>query len=204
MKRTVHHLIAALVVATAGFAGTADAAMLFTDPGGTNWRDHPGAVGLSFTVTGGNDLTVTALGFIDQDEDGLAQDHRVGLWDSSGSLVGEVTVASGIGATLIDGFRYVDLAGPVTLTLGQSYTIGAETFDGTGADLFRDDGTSATLGAEIGSPAALYRETYNRPEYEHPGTGFVAPNMVYAPVPEPASLTLAGLGGLALLVRRRR
>lgn len=93
-------------------------------------NDLSGSVGADFTV-GPDDVWVDSLGFYDKNEDGLAQSHRVGIWDSSDNLVVEVTVPSGTTAELSDNFRWVSIpSGAVKLNANTQYTIGGEVFSG--------------------------------------------------------------------------
>lgn len=79
--------------------------------------------GWEFTLEG--PIEITHLGLYDRFQDGFALDHPIGLWDEDDTLLASVTISAGAGDTLIDDFRYVEIAGgPVTLTPGEMYTIG--------------------------------------------------------------------------------
>ena len=78
-------------------------------------------LGLEFQVN--SNITVTSLGFFDVGSDGLLASHEVGLWNSSGTLLGSVTVTPG--STPDGGFYYEDLASQINLTSGNSYRIAA-------------------------------------------------------------------------------
>ncbi|MGQ0613194.1 MAG: hypothetical protein ACT4PV_05595 [Planctomycetaceae bacterium] len=79
------------------------------------------SLGLDFDVLQG-DIEVTSLGVFDWQEDGLASDHTVRIYDRTGVMVASVDLPAG-GGTLQGGFRYVDLAAPVLLEAGFEGTI---------------------------------------------------------------------------------
>ena len=86
-----------------------------------------GVIGTRFKM-GDYDRTVTHLGFFDADSDGLGQPHSVGVYTAgnpagSGVLLGEVLVPAGTSAGYTNGYRWVALGSPLTLTNGQSYTV---------------------------------------------------------------------------------
>src|SRR5436309_1122273 len=83
-----------------------------------------GAWSLGWAFSTNTDVDVTALGFYDDNQDGLMEAHRVGIFDSAQNLLvfGEVNPAS----PLIGWFRYRDVT-PITLAAGQTYVIGATT-----------------------------------------------------------------------------
>src|SRR5437763_2410722 len=71
--------------------------------------------GWAFTLSG--PVLVTDLGFLDEDNDGLSNDHNVPIWDNTTmSVMAQANVPSA--GTLVDGFRYVSLPVPVLLPLG--------------------------------------------------------------------------------------
>ena len=77
-------------------------------------------MGWEFQVN--NDISVTALGFFDVGGNGLLTNHRVGIWTSSGTLLGSVTVTPTSSSS--GGYFYEDLSTPINLTAGNSYLIG--------------------------------------------------------------------------------
>jgi hypothetical protein len=77
-------------------------------------------VGWAFTLS--SQVSVTQLGLFDFDGNGFGTDHIVAIWTSTGTQLGQVTIASGTSGTLINGFRYVSIA-PLLLPAGD-YTIG--------------------------------------------------------------------------------
>ncbi|MCK5103213.1 MAG: PD40 domain-containing protein, partial [Cyclobacteriaceae bacterium] len=79
-------------------------------------------LGWEFLVN--SNITVTSLGFLDVDSDGLLASHEIGLWDSGGNLLGYVTVTPA-SAPNVDDFLYENLTTPIDLTSGNSYRIAA-------------------------------------------------------------------------------
>ena len=107
-------------------------------------------IGNEFTVDG-SDIQVNSLGVWDQADDGLAESHEVGLWDSLGALVVSATVPSGTAGALEDSYRYVNLGSSVTLLAGQSYRIAA--LYPSAVDPFNDPWDPDGDGNPFGSPA---------------------------------------------------
>ena len=204
--------------------------------GWTPKRDYAGTVGTTFNV-GASNLVVTALGFYDGPNnalansagtfgDGLLESHRVGIFDSAGTLLTlTLTIPSGTGAKLINDFRYVTLGTPLTLLAGQNYTIAGQipTTGGASSDVWRDDvniTSSFTFGAGVTKDVS--GSNGNNPRYysgpptnstfadgvfqatNNEGVGYASANFEYSVVPEPTTaITLvSGLG--MLLLRRRR
>lgn len=64
--------------------------------------------GWYFTTT--STTSVSALGWFDEGGDGLFQDHEVGLWTSSGTLLASTTVLAGNSGILMGGFRFQSIA----------------------------------------------------------------------------------------------
>ena len=106
-------------------------------------------------VVGMSDLLVTSLGFYDGPNtsvanaasafgDGLLEDHQVGIYNSSGTLLATTTIPAGTSAALVGEFRYLTLSEPITLLAGQSYTIagGIPTEQGANSDVWRNDGVN--------------------------------------------------------------
>ncbi|MDX1684026.1 MAG: DUF4082 domain-containing protein, partial [Saprospiraceae bacterium] len=119
------------------------------DPGVENltgcggFLNNDWSLGWAFTPT--EDIEVTALGVYDFSNNGLNSDHPVGLYDgATQALLASTTVPAGTGATLISGFRYVDLASPVVLTAGNTYVVAAVHLL-TGGDLYGSFCNSGTF-----------------------------------------------------------
>ena len=82
-------------------------------------------LGWEFTV-GAKPIEVTSLGFQDFGQDGLAFAHEVGIWRlSDQSLIASEIVPSGTSGTLVNFFRFEDLANPVLLIPGERYVVAA-------------------------------------------------------------------------------
>ena len=88
-------------------------------------------IGFKFAVLN-EAVTITALGFYDQNGDGLTTAHQVGLWTDSGQLLESITIPSGTVATLIipagtpgGGYRYSNLSAPRVLDPNTNYVIGS-------------------------------------------------------------------------------
>lgn len=161
-------------------------------------------IGTLFTV-GASGLSVTSLGIWDEGANGLTDSHAVGLWDSTGTLLGSVTVPSGTGGTLSNSFRYAALGTPVTLTAGQSYTLGAYYANGS-ADRYRTNSTTPTFSTDVSSPFArwILNSSLVRPTNTALGEAYVGPNLEYGVIPEPATWALFAAGLSTILVLRRR
>jgi hypothetical protein len=180
-------------------------------PGGSQnsaWNGNV-TIGWQFTLT--SPVTVTDLGFFDADDDGLSDPHEVGIWDSLETLLGSATVPPGIGATLLNGFRFVPVA-PFLLAPG-SYTIGSYG-NVTSPDEFRFgiSGSTAIPGLTLGGGV---QSTFGPTSLSFPGQvngfaaeGYFGPNFgingAPAPVPEPSTLSLVGITLGALLLARRK
>jgi PEP-CTERM motif len=216
--------LAALIVTSSGYnSGTT-----VFNQNGLGQFDQ--VVGWTFTV-GANDLQVTALGEWDksaaqgQSSAGLASSILVGLWDNSnGSLLASAFVPTGTaGTTLINDFRFVDLAAPVVLDSGKTYTLGDRRYPFGGIQShFNLQGVG---NAATGSPDVTFVRNVNTPTaFDINVTPFaqqmptqniggnpyrwLGPNIEYtvmqtSTVPEPGSLLLAAFS-LALLASTRR
>ncbi|WP_309712591.1 DUF4082 domain-containing protein [Armatimonas sp.] len=216
--RSLHILVAlTLLSGTALTTTTAHAqTTAFTIPSNPALRGVTGfTVGYTFTV-GASAISVTDLGFWDQDQDGLFLSHPITIWNGSGTSLGTATVPSGTGATLDNAYRYVSLGGsPIALAAGQTYTIGAF-FPNPGFPNPSDNspdsisGGSITAASGIALGAARFNPFNAFPTGDIVGTGqYMAPNFKFTAsgggaAPEPGTLALLALGGVAVLAKRRR
>ena len=198
--------IAALAI-LGGLAASAQAApvsaLTFT-AASTNSTTTTTTRGYAFNVTSAG-LVATHLSFWDEGGDGLGQSHDVGLWNPAGILIASATVPSGTAATLLDGFRFVDIA-DVALPVGNGYVVGALFLDGSPdrqalslSGLGTASGITYVQGRFINGPVTLTLPTTSL-SLGLPGGSLLVDLQAIA-VPEPTTLALAALA-LAALVRR--
>lgn len=88
-------------------------------PSGTERNDYTGNLGTIFRVN--QDVTITMLAYYDHGGNGLAVSHTLRLYETldaaaTGTVIAEVVVPAGTGTRLSDGFRWVELPTPVTLS----------------------------------------------------------------------------------------
>ncbi len=165
-----------------------------------------GTLGWVFTTN--EPIIVTHLGVFDGGGDGLNESHAIGLWRVVDTELVTTTVPSGTAATLEDDYRYVPISG-VILDAGQTFVIGAH-FTGFQEEIRHPTTSYAT------DPAITWVEGRNTgfaggaltvPTIVNPAPGTFAMNFKFVPVPEPSSIAMLVMGGLALLgsvVHRRR
>jgi len=167
-----------------------------TFTGGEPTTDFPNRTfGFEFS-TGRDPVEIFSLGFWDFGEDGLAQSHQVGIWSADGSnLLASAVVPAGLGGYLDSGFRFVSIT-PVVLPANETFLAGA--FNGT-ETIIRY--TTATTNPAITLGSTRFASTPDddglfAPPIEAQGEtfddGYFGPNFNGA-VPEPSTLTLAGL-----------
>lgn len=155
--------------------------------------------GWNFTAL--NPIMVTDLGYFDADGDGLLSDHEVGIFDTTGTLLVSITVPSGMGGNLTNGYRMVSIT-PFSLTPG-NYVIG-------GASLASNDGilvgntyttdpaiviTDPGVGA-LGAPFVF-------PGQSTQGFPYAGVNFAFTETPEPSTLLLS-FGAFAAAGLRKR
>lgn len=152
------------------------------------------------------DTNVDALGFFDFGGDGLIESHDIGLWNSSGDLLASVTIPAGNATTLIDGFRYVDIA-DVLLGVDAGYIIGATNID---IDRMIADVDSVSTLPTITWVSSRFGNTGGvlaRPELTVNRDAYFGPNFLISrvgTVPVPAPLALIGFALAALGMLRRK
>jgi len=166
-----------------------EAAVIITgQSGGTQLGQSCGnggnTAGWKFTV-GPTDLEVTALGEYDAVSDGLEMDVEVGVWDSSGTLLGMVTVPTGTMPPLIGSFRYQALGSTFVLQSLETYTIGSRCTGQNPVGGYAPlDGPSFTFASDFSSAGGRYNNgglntTFSEPTMDLGGSIFLGPNLEY-------------------------
>lgn len=213
--------IATVAVALLPFIinGTTQAATIFTS--GSEDADNTvltAGVTMGYNITPTTNLELTALGFWDSDSNGLPTSFQLGLWQTSTeTLLASVTIDStdalDTSLTVNGGqWRYETLLSPILLSSGTTYTLGfLNTIEMGFSDyLFLNQSTITTDPAVT---LSTERFAINNGSLSFPTFPFVAPDaypgqinaqFTLIPIPEPTSATLAILGTLTLLNRRRK
>ena len=155
-------------------------------------------------------VTVTGLGWFDENHDGLGIAHEIGIWDSAGNLLVSATVPNGTVGTLDVQYRTVSVS-PLDLEVGAGYVVGGLNASNTG------DRLAATVTFTIDPRLAFNHATSSdfTATFGEPTNNSVALNGFFGPmfeigatdaVPEPGTVALAGISLLVLtaLQRHRR
>jgi len=108
---------------TAYSASLASNAVDFQPGSGLCGTNSTQSVGWQFNV--GTEVTVVAMTWFDDGQNGLEISHEVGIWDPSGTLISNthVTIPAGNAATLDGIWRVVPIT-PVQLPVGNGYIVG--------------------------------------------------------------------------------
>jgi hypothetical protein len=176
---------------------------LFSDPG-SHASNTVGSgldgnsLGAEFTYVGPGGVTVTDLGLLDVGGQTWDQSHEIGLWDltAGNTLIADATVDNS--GTLIDGFRYVQLATPVPLTSGDAYILAAYYGPGS-SDLVLNccgSGVAPTNDPEFTVLSGV--ETFDgfAGHLVEPGPiggdAYMGPNLLFTPEPGTFVLLLSG------------
>jgi hypothetical protein len=169
-------------------------------------------VTVGFQFTANQNLVVNALGFYDDNQDGLINSHAVGLFDMNGSLLTSTTVQSGTNSELDGKFRYQGISS-YNLVSGQSYVLAGLA---TGDDGYTYGNTGTTIQGLSVNPAFtvnplsavfLYASNLSYPN-EHFGYDlYPMVNLKFeqpSQVPLPAAFPLFGIGlaGIGAMQRR--
>jgi len=189
-----------------GVSAGADSVAVHPDFTGQSYgtSQNSQSVGWGFTVN--TSISVTMLAIFDHRGDGLIDSHRVGVWDSGGTLIVEATVPSGTSANLLDGFRYVGI-NQQPLTPGD-YVIGAY-YNSQSQDLLPGSATTLVEDPAILFAGARYGLGGNLPfpNVFQGGNNHFGPNFQFKPSPVPdqssPALLLAGVMSLFITLRIR-
>ena len=208
MKRMLHLAVLGTAICMANAQGTFEAV----------WDYSAAAAGAvagtaGWTFTPQSTIKVTDLGFLDDlTSQGPVQ---IGLWDDQGALLAQAVVT----ATNVMGniTRYQSIT-PVLLAGGSVYTIGAYNPNGNVFLHFVDFGTNSmdTVTPDPSNPDPDLIQFNAAAEQDPAHANFGKPTLLFPngldlganfrfqkAVPEPATWTLLGLGGLAVVAYRR-
>jgi hypothetical protein len=159
-------------------------------------------LGWAFTLS--KDVIVGELGYYDSRKDDLLEDHNVGIFDYSGTLLMSAVVVPG--DTLDSWWRWNGTIKGSTYLKAGRYVIGGSTG-------LIDEYTWDPVGFVTAPEVTFVEDRYvadggfglTFPDVSAGGTtGWFGPNFKYEAVPEPATMAALGLGLAAVAARRRR
>jgi hypothetical protein len=193
----------ALLSSAVANAAVIDPQLFYSQNTGESLGNPPFTLGWDFTAN--KSLSVNALGFFDDSQDGLTDSHDIGLWDSSGNLLANTTVTTT--DPLTNQWRYSAVS-PVTLTAGDTYYVGALYLDGNDPNVFAGDSGVVTTTANITYLESMYEasSTLSFPTSSvSGGPGYFGPNFSAPAVPEPSTwaMMLLGFAGLGFAGYRK-
>lgn len=178
--------------------GSAYAGVAVTSIGSGTTSQGNGEYGWRFTLNA--DITVTHLGVWDAGMDGLEQSATtVRLWSSAGEVIASATVPGGSAASLVDGFRYVEIDGVDLSADDGAFYVSATSFFSVSDPqaFFQANGA----GLEVASPIDLEGGAAAFNPGQFPGGGqtsvaaYFGANFQFVPAPGAgAVLAMAGLG----------
>ncbi len=170
------------------------------DSGGGGWPAAGSNHGWQFTVN--QPIEVTHLGLYDLGDNGFVIAHPIGLWRLSDEmLLASGTISAGTVNPLLNHFRYIEIPS-VPLTVGEDYVIGYYSASGS-----TDWVITSAINVQVDPAITLVAARWgNRGEFKIPANITIydrfGPNFQF--VPELGTVLLIGLGGLALLRKRRK
>jgi hypothetical protein len=205
MRKIIGTLVAS-VLATAAQAATSPAITFSPTSQFSPLANPPFTLGWRFDVNWAS--KVTGLGVADGRDPGLRNSFQVGLWDQGGALVASGTVAGGVAAPLVSGFRYVDID-DVTVAPG-TYFIGALYLNGADQVIFPGNpivdfavSPRISFGAATFAPGGTLASPTTSSSSDK---GYFGPNLLIDSVPEPQDwvLFVVGFGLVGTVTRRRK
>ena len=173
-----------------------------------------GSVGLTgyasgWTFSTSTTIYVTDLGKFDANGGGLGADVQVGIYSvATDSLITSTTVLASSTPEANGSYNaYYASITPLTLVAGDYFV--AATDQGTDSFVRNDSRTMAPeitwgTGRALSGSSGTLQATVSA--YGTTGSGYFGGTFKYdtSPVPEPSTTALLGLGGLALILRRRK
>ncbi len=153
-------------------------------PIGTLRNDFTGNLGMRFRVD--EPVSVSELAYYDHLYDGLAAPHTVRVYESNddgstGTVIATATIPAGTAAQLSDGFRWVDLPTPVTLspqTGTDWYVLAATVANGDGDSWYGQGATGFTYNSFIDT-AAGWQACWASNPGSFPDTNAPVPDTTY-------------------------
>jgi len=162
-----------------------------------------------FRFQANDNVVVIRLGVFDAFQNGLPGAQQVGLWDAGGNLLASTFVDN---SDLLEGFWRFHAIQNVTLIKGETYMVASQggefyTYQTNGFTVnpfityIRD--SVSTLGHSQHSPLSLPMDSHFVTASQ--GGGYFGGNLDFAEsVPEPASITLLGIGLAGILLRKKK